>query len=371
MRYDKISKETYFSLDGTDLVLHLSSTGWKRTDTTNNYYTYRVELDNSWEEIIVPRRRDFSDYSELMQRAVQTISKVECKSEVDVFMDINLKNYASSIQHRIDTKDNTGTISFEMFKSTLEAYKNISYASYMDLKNYKIYHKNRRSASHALDNMRVGQTSFGSYVVRIIYPFSQTSDTSQTKLDGNVNGDLIIQKLAAKIIDSSSTIIESAIDDVIDINAEKFKISYNFVESFLQFGSDPEVNIEMKLVDYGIGDKNLTKGVSFKNTLFPRIENIAESLKPSSEKEKMRFTGRIYTGWNVGNDDDDPSRFRIEYFKEEGGTGKATFMLDGNDRTIAMDAFRDRKLVSMEGFLVGYGNKRKIEEPCHIKIIGP
>ena len=106
---------------------------------------------------------------------------------------------------------------------------------------------------------------------------------------------------------------------------------------------------------------------SHADCIFPRVEEIAEGLKPASIDDIKTFCGRLYSVQEIDYDDQ-VSKFKLYYF-DENGPAKASVVLDGQSRRIAIESLADHSLVFFDGRLSGYGNRKTIDDIRNFHIV--
>lgn len=341
-------------------MTYLSESGWAFKRKDGNTKIYRKNLSVSWEEVIVPDSSAYSDYAQMVSLILETLSKVESRSEEEIASDIISGNVNESLQYRLMVGDNSGTVPLDWIIQVLQANKKMSAAAYLDIVDYCPYYTNISRGNKALRDMRMGQTSYGSFIVKIIYPYPTEL---QRTIDNKYAGDKALREIANKIIVSSRTVVESAADNS-SIN-ENAKISYNFVDSLLSLRSDNGHDLEM-MRSGPISD--VYSPLNIPDSIFSRIEYIADEMKPKSITEMKKFTGRLYSS-NEIQYDEQITKFKMEYF-DENGSAKANIVLEGQERRMALQSITDHTLVSLEGKLSGYGNRKMIEDIQNFHIIG-
>lgn len=352
MSCDILGAEVLGSLPPTRLMTYLSESGWYLRRRTETAYVYRKDLPASWQEVTVPNSIGYSDYAQMVYLVLVTLSKLESRPMEDIAADILSGNVSKSLQYRLMMEDKSGTVPLDWIIQVLQANKKMSASAYMDLVEYHPYHKTVAKGNHALQGMRMGQTSYGSYVVKILYPFQSEP---QRTVEGKYAADDVIRRIVDKIMESSRAVVESAADGVqLDDGAE---VSYNFVDSFLSLRGDGDHDLEMSGSGI-VSDDRPPLYVS--NSIFQRVELLADEMKPAPMDQYRVFSGRLYAAKEIEYDEG-ITRFTLEYFDDD-GTEKASLVLDGGDRKAAMESLRDHTLVSLRGKLTGYGSRKIIED---------
>lgn len=347
------------NISPSSIRTYLSEKGWEPRRNTGTANIYRITCDQSWDEVSIPNSTEYSDYSQLVYSAIRTISKIESRTFSDVVADIISGNASEGLQYRLKTDDDSGTVPLDWIMQILQSHKMMSAVAYLDLTEYQPFYRSTVKGTRALKDMRMGQTSYGSYVVRFTYPFPSEP---QRDLDGRIAGDPAVRGIAEKVLTSARTIVESAIDNVEIKDSDK--ISFNFVDSFMTLKSERGLDLEMS----STGSNKFIPSVEVPDRIFKRVEVIADSMRPKIESSTRSFTGRLYSV-NEIDYDESISKFKVEYFDDE-GTSKAFITLDGTSRKAAIQSLSEHKVVSFEGKVVGYGNSREIKEVSNFRVIG-
>lgn len=357
----KIPNAALAELNPQYIRMYLNGTGWKKTYSKKDHYD--VFSKDNGNQVIVPRRESFSDYVTRVQELLNTISLLESRSITDIYSDISLVNASDSIQYRISDGNFDGTISASTFYDMIDVHRSVSASAYMDLSEPAAFHRSCRKGYSALKDMRIGQTDFGSYIVRFIYPYG---DPRQTDLEGTSSySDPIVKKVASKISNSSRSVVEAAEDGSSKCDS---KISYNFVDALMGLEKISQVrSLEMTRVDF-ISTGTLDEPISFNSRIFPRIANIVNELKPKELDKERSFEGWISHA-DKESQETDTHRFKLSYLDGE-NTVSAYVVLSGRDVQIAHESMTRNKFVSMKGVLKGYSNRKTIESVSEFRIIG-
>lgn len=363
MSYDCIDSKRAEKIDPFTLMSYLNTKGWVRRKTTPSYYVYRKKLPDNWDEVTVPTNSGFSDYTQHIISILDTLSRIESRSAVSILSDIVSGNASDGIQYRLMGGDVSGTAPLDWVLQTLQTGKRISAAAYMDLSEPKNYHKSLNIGFNATRNAKMGQTAYGSYIIRIIYPFDGQIDYA-----ANRKGDELIKQLASKIVESMNTLIMTAVDD--DTLNKDCGISYNFVDSIMSLKTEADNSIEVSKIEFNDNSdsKFWIPPVVLSDKIISRMEHVADDLKPPSVDSPKTFSGRIHAVQEVDYDVD-VSKFKVDYFDEAGGFTRASVELDGEARRIAIESIPDHSLVSFEGRLEGYGRSRTIREVSNFHIV--
>jgi hypothetical protein len=343
---------------------YMHGTGWyisfQREGTFDVYSKEGVEA-----EIVVPKNVAFSDYGVRMQEMMEILVDTEKRSAIDIHSDIHLMNASDSISYRIVDSFNNGTISLATMEEILESHRRISASAYMDVaKPGEKYHKSCLSGFTALKNLRMGQTSYGSYVVRFLY--SQNADSqSQVRLEGDILADPIILKLATKTIESSRVIrdaVESGKDDLSDSS-----ISYNFVDSLIGLRCENNVSkVEMSKHSFANPESKVLP-VDLGKKIFFGMEAIADNMKPAEPS-----VDRVFQGWlsrAIKNSSEESEHtFKLTFLDDQSQIN-AEVALSGSEMNAAYRSMEENKFISIKGTLTGYASKKTIVNTSDFRVI--
>lgn len=362
MGYESIDVDGLARIKPFTIMSYLTEKGWVRTSSKKTYYVYRKEMRGTWDEVSVPVSDCFTDYSQQVYVILATLSNAESRSMVDIMSDIVSGNASDAFQYRLMVGDESGTVPLDWFLQVLGTHKKLSAAAYLDIITPRDYHKNMNAGYNALRDMRMGQTSYGSFVVRIVYPYDGQLDYGAGR-----RGDDVVRRVATKIMDSSRILLEHAADD--QQLEPGCGVSFNFVDSFMSLRSDNGYDLEIAKVDFRDDDpETVRRPISVPDSMFVRIGNVAQSLKPPSETDRREFTGRIYS-MTAMDYDENISKFKVEFFEADGGMTKATVILEGDARKRAIASTDTFNIVKFTGRLEGYGRGKTIEDVENFRIV--
>lgn len=166
----------------------------------------------------------------------------------------------------------------------------------------------------------------------------------------------MIKDVPSRIVESSRQVIQAAEENIVLESASG--ISYNFVDSLmgLSIGSSSST-VQMCRMDFATA--SIPEGpVSFSPRIFPRIAEIADSLRPKELSRERQFEGRIRRA-EKDSPNSDTQRFRLTYL-DEGDVHTATVVLCGEDIAVAHRSMMENKFVSFNGISEGYSGNRTI-----------
>jgi hypothetical protein len=162
--------DTLRSLKPLEVVQYLRAKGWQQEGDLGNKATLWVTDTDA--EIVLPMRRDLGDFALRMAEVLQTLEQVEARSQLDILRDLQA---ASSDLIRIRAPAGNaadGTIPIEAAVAFVERARDLMLAAACAAIDKRSYFATRKpaQATDYLDQVRMGQTERGSFVLTILSP---------------------------------------------------------------------------------------------------------------------------------------------------------------------------------------------------------
>ena len=159
---------------------YLMDTQWKEYAVNrNDIKIFQYEKDDIFEQVTVPLEKNLRDYKQIMYETICKIAFIEKKS-VEQQMLYLLNPNTDILKIRLDREEvESGNI---MFDDAIQLYDNarkLLAATALDIINPKRMHWGRvdDSVQQFLERCRFGQTEIGRYVVSVVCPFAELSET--------------------------------------------------------------------------------------------------------------------------------------------------------------------------------------------------
>lgn len=160
---------------------YLADTGWelypvKRSDIR----IFQYKRNDLFEQVTIPLKKQLRDYKIVMHDAICKIASVETKS-VEQIMLYLLNPNTDILKIRINKQEvETGNILFDDAIQLYDNAKKLLAATALDVINPQKVHygRNDESVQKFLSQCRFGQTEIGSYVVSVVCPFAELSETN-------------------------------------------------------------------------------------------------------------------------------------------------------------------------------------------------
>ena len=161
------------ALTPLELTAYLRSKGWKQQmDLHGKAFLWLFEGEHGESEVTVPLRREFADYALRVQEVIQTVSKVEQRSELEVLRDL-LTATADLVRVRApDMDSDTGSLPLELGVQFVQRSRDMVLAAACAALNKRAYFAKRKAqqAMDYLSHVRMGQTEHGSFVLTFLSP---------------------------------------------------------------------------------------------------------------------------------------------------------------------------------------------------------
>ena len=365
MRYNEVSRNTLANLKPQHIRMYLNSRGWARTHHDQKFDIFK----NENEEVLVPSDPELRDYLYRMEDLLDTLSNFEERPPSSIISSIMFATAADVIEYRYSSPDGEyGVIPVEDMRALLDAHIDITNFAYRDLMQWKPSYPNSRwEGSSVIEQVKMGQTAAGSYLVRFMYP-SINDSGAQTNLIGKfVADDDTLKAICEKTLESLDIVVDYA-ESGKDAIEESKRVSYNFVNSVMSLDFKNKADLEVrKLPLHGVDIDD--RKVMMTKKIFSKISNIERNMRPREMRKEVDFVGWLVRVQDERfQDEESPGLLTIQYI-DDNKQARAKLFLKNEDLDTAYDAMRNKKPVKLKGTLVGSGRGRRIEDPNGLKII--
>ena len=185
MRTKITDEDALRALSWVDLKAYLDSQGWRAAGTyAGKAAIYASPSDNGGTaEILVPLNDDVADYAARMADAVAALARIEDRDEQAIFSDLSEAG-SDVIRLRASEADDEGTISLADGVALHREAENLMLAAACAaVEPRRSYHARKiAEVRDYLDELRLGQTERGSYVMTIRSPISPALRSSRLEL---------------------------------------------------------------------------------------------------------------------------------------------------------------------------------------------
>lgn len=172
------SKNERRTVDLTAIVTYLRSTGWRESGTYSRAIVWTTIVHESEVELLVPATSELRDYAERVADIVRTLSFVEGRPEPEVIRD--LRSTQVDVYHvRAFPDGASGTIPLSEGMRAVKGVHDILLAAATAAASPDrpsvLPSQKPLAAKAVIDQLRLGQTSVGSYVLRVESPLADAS----------------------------------------------------------------------------------------------------------------------------------------------------------------------------------------------------
>jgi hypothetical protein len=364
------------ALSWMDLKAYLDATQWQRDGTFAGkaaIYTRSDASGRSW-EILVPLRDDLADYASSMGMALTTLSKVEGRDQDAVYADLSTAG-ADIIRLRAPDADGDGTINLVHGVAMYREAENLMLAAACAARDPRPSYHPRKIAEvrDYLDNVRLGQTERGSYVLTIRSPIAPAlRPTGQVPLMLELEEEpfprAVTLKLAGALRSATaaiSTTIESGRFDAFEA-AIQDGVNANLCDALAQMaanGGGVEVGISWARVRPAPVGARIFR---FSRDMARVLESAAQEYRRNEPKLDERVEGFV---------------IHLDRPPEQGrGTATLRVLLDGRARRLratfeaseysqVVKAHDEKLLVSVDGDIFPSGQRWELRNPRNLRLL--
>lgn len=354
MNFDQISREDLSVLSFEVIVKYLSRLDWILIDPGKSlpFAILRKTFGNSEEEILIPKTREFVDYSDRIFDAIKNISLLENHSIKDLFENLTTLD-ADILKIRI-SGDNIGNGSIPYLDEAaifdgLKKVLNATACHVLDPKPF--YSKLRRSESEQwLKSCRSGLTEAGSYVLKLMFPIINSKDNK------NKNSEVPFSRRVTEHLMKSLSSLSKHLEDGNTVKVDD--LVENQLSANLCFGLAEMKPLEKTDFTFSMSwslDVPLEKNMPSKATIYdhyiPIISQIGERLKPQTGIKEDSFVGKILS-LNGNSNDEGLMQGDVNFsILVEEESIKAKGYLNPGFYEKACDAHKNNQYVKIKGIL--------------------
>jgi hypothetical protein len=353
LKVDRFIKEYNFIMFSSFLEKH----GWKNDGTYNEIFTiwHRPDKEESEYELIVPENKNIKKYEDTLLQIIENLAHYYGKKEYQI-----IDEFQSSIKDRVKisirsetTQD--GYIPLLEGVRLLENTKEMLVSSFLASKNKKKNFIGPRpeNVNKVIDNIQMGQTEEGSYVINIFVPKNYYED-GQPPLNEESNESFTRDALT--VIEDATTELLSKADlysttNDISIFNESFKngVSSNFCNAISEISSNGKSDVFIEITyNNGIAKKDKIREIKIKKEYIPIIENVGEYYKKDLSEADYQINGYVTKLHQEIGEEDGEITLSANI---EGKLKKVQIILSPEQYGIAQEAHRNKQLLLCRGTL--------------------
>lgn len=182
IQVDILDREVFAGIDPQNVEKYLRANQWIEQQRLHNDIGiwYKQDSVGKIYRIWLPLNYKLADFSIAMKRSVETIAQAEHCSQLQVFEDFNTVAIGDII--RLNTYDelsrHASTLPLDVGLTLIEQGRGITASAAMSEMKPREVHPSRRAAvvTKYLNELRLGQTEYGSYTIKLISPIGEVQE---------------------------------------------------------------------------------------------------------------------------------------------------------------------------------------------------
>lgn len=363
-----------YSVNFVDMTLKLNPLAVTKYLTETNWELYPVKRkdikifqyirEDLFEQVTIPIDKMLRDYKNAMYDAICKIAYVEKKS-VEQLMLYLLNPNTDILKIRLDKKEvESGNIMFDDAIQLFDNAKKLIAATALDVINPKKIHYGRidEPVQKFLSQCRFGQTEIGSYVVSVVCPFAELSETEgYRQLSIFSDEEQCANSLTRKVTNRLMTNVATIKQEIDDGNLESLAnydnpISSNFYEALNGLSMDAENTTVEFMAEWSPtvqSNRCQYNRISVTNDYYEPIKTIISKIKKCTN-ERTEIVGKIKELKAAPViDNREYGTIVVVYVGDNARAKAVTVILDREDYDKAVAAHQHGKAVKVVGDLKG------------------
>ena len=363
-----------YSVNLVDMTLKLNPLAVTKYLTETNWELYPVKRkdikifqyirEDLFEQVTIPIDKMLRDYKNAMYDAICKIAYVEKKSVEQLMLYLFNPN-TDILKIRLDKKEvESGNIMFDDAIQLFDNAKKLIAATALDVINPKKIHYGRidEPVQKFLSQCRFGQTEIGSYVVSVVCPFAELSETEgYRQLSIFSDEEQCANSLTRKVTNRLMTNVATIKQEIDDGNLESLAnydnpISSNFYEALNGLSMDAENTTVEFMAEWSPtvqSNRCQYNRISVTNDYYEPIKTIISKIKECTN-ERTEIVGKIKELKAAPViDNREYGTIVVVYVGDNARAKAVTVILDREDYDKAVAAHQHGKPVKVVGDLKG------------------
>lgn len=360
------------SVDLAGVIVYLRATGWRETGTYARTVIWTQTVDGAEAEVLVPVNAELRDYPTRLAELVTTLSAVEQRPVAEVLQD--LRSPTLDVQYIRTMPDGpSGSIPLHEGYLALGGVRELFLAAATSAVSVTrptvLPSQKPPQARGFLDQVRLGQTSRGSYVLRVETPLPPPDITPP------VSSREVLLHLYQVTSSAHAAAAESADGPDLTAFAERVGdgVSANLCQALADIGGQRQSTFELQFSWAPASPVSLdTPAVRFDRSLITVLKAGAKYLRKLPVNEAATVFGRVVDLHRTPTDR--LGKVQIEGVVEADGQryeGRVTMRLASRDYDLALSAHRTQHPLRVVGQLRHTGRYFEISQVSSIEIVPP
>jgi hypothetical protein len=360
------------SLRPPDVAAYLRTAGWTAQDTKPRW---SIWIKDDF-EALVPLDRTLTDFAPRMADILRVLEVSEDRSQLEIFNDLVTVS-ADIIRVRASESDNSdGTIPLGEGATIVERSIDLMAAAAMSTVSPKSYYRSRRSneVNDYLQNLRLGQTEVGSFVLKIV---SRVPPKLTTATLGAADvQDPFERKVTSTLFEGLGAARQAAQTAMTTNDFDAFSASVpNGVSANLcsaisamgkSLGDTASLSFELSWAKTRPALVDVPRQVVFQRDFMPALREAATIFKERSPFDEFEVTGTVE---RLNRPDGSDIGTVVIPTEVEGRVRRVSIQLSGDDYDIAVRSHRDRIPLVCEGTLVKQGVSYTLQAPVNVHLL--
>jgi hypothetical protein len=368
-------KEPFLRLNPTDVCGYLQMTGWRNHENHAGYRSlwhkdYRGEIA----ELLLPADRSISDYLSRMVEAVRLVAAIEERSESELLSDLQLLSCDVLRLRLLHSAASDGTIPLALGERVVESTRELFLAAASAVNTRRAYYAPSRpeEVRHFAQNLRLGQSERGSYVLTVI-----SRVAPELKTDSRIEPlDPPFERRAVLRLNDALIALRGALDKAsMTFSADVFGevvsrgVSANLCNALVGMvdeNAQPTDQLQFRFTWARTRpiEPALSPQVCFEAETIPVIREAARVLKATEPIEDQEILGYV---------------IKLQQ-RNSGGLATVATVIDGQPRKVtielpevehklAIEAYEKRIEFSCRGLLTRAGQLWALKEPSRVRLV--
>ena len=368
MRASIRDKEALLAVSPIALSAYARASGWKKINDYGDHSD--VYMSEGMPEIILPRTQLLGDYASIVSQLIEIFAKVADIDQLALYRDLVTAD-RDVIRVRSSEGENTGSVPLSTGVSLLSGAHDMLLAAACSLNNPRPFYRagaNREAITY-LNDVRLGQTEQGSYVITLLTPI--VPPPIQETLYDEHDDDPIERQVTRRLADVL-TITQKATEDTVGGKADSFSkavkdgVSANMCQAIVDLiGPFPAVDISLTWARTR-PIKSARKVLRFAKDDAPILREAARSFREHEPQPDMNLFGFVQILRRNQAEIDGTITLKAPI---DGQLRSVTTVLNQSDYAQAVQAHKDRKLVSITGDLERIRQRWRLLNPRIVEVI--
>ena len=389
MKVDILDPNVFRAINPEDIERLLINLGWVETltleENTIGVWDKHHLKDRNY-RLIVPKDRVYVDYEESVAKVLKTIAEIYDRSQIHVLEELNTQAIGDILRiHGYDPYNpHSSTIQYRRGLRLIHiGYTSLTAGAAAAVEKVPVHSSSKKKEIQSyLQQIRLGQTEQGSYLVKLISPIEKPLSTEQLRfplpefdppipferraMSNLLKGLQAIEQITTKVIEGkerfSLELYEEAVQDGVSANLCEAITAENF-----DLKDDlPQVRIELDIDwSYAIRDDIPSNSTAvFSPEMFPYISNAARLFR-ESHPEQIELHGFI-VGLSRKKKKDPGTVYLLAEVHSQ--YRNIRIELSASDYNTAIHAHQEAIPIQCAGNLIKTGNRYTLEQILYFSL---